>query len=1425
MKKIYVLFLIALLGMGQVWSATLYGKVAVGSGKGEATVEIYNGYNAREDSKSTTGAQVTVSYGMSIVSWGYNKFSATAATGYAFEGWYTNSECTSGRQTANPYQTETSRNKARTDEYWAKFTPIHYSIAFNGNGAESGSTATISDVEYDKPVTLNANGFTKVAYTVSFVSEGGEIAPIAAYAVFDSWNTASNGSGTRFAETASVMNLASTAGATATLYAQWNGVKKIILPAAGENGTSLFDGWYDGETLVGYAGDSYTPSADVTLTAHWTEIATPVFGIDDEVIELGQSTRLALTNVDNPSITITPEGIVSYDATTGLLTGVGVGQATIAINQAATPTIIAKYEELTISVTKKTPSLAVKLNDVDQTSVTIYQGATGTVSFVKESDAEVVVEVISGAQCASYTDGVLTAGEIGTAVFRASLPETETYSGTAVEFSVTVESNPVHLPMDFTQALWNNPTIKVATEGNVSWNDNRVKLGDAGSDGLSYRDRWVTIHFEGIPDKLTFEYSYDYVTEATKPSAVFVGQTADPNKMYFFYVEESADNENWTALTWQDTDPFRNSWKQSGDLQLKKTTRYVRLHYNANLGAFYRNIHISEMKYVDDPVPASVDFGTKIIYSGEESATVNVNWCNIAPLSVVSTNPKFTVSPSSFANYDQYGSQTITIGYNHTAEVGDFSGEIIISNGNEAYTKTIPVHAQTTKRIQTINWNADLEATGFAMNVGEQYPDATIAQIATAQSGGQITYSSANSEIIEVVNDTILLAKAEGPVEITAYQAGDNEYAEVSDTKTFTVTLLQKQTITWEQNLFGLLTTSEPVELTAEATSGMEITYESADENVVRIEGNMLIVVGEGETTITATQAGGTDTLGGEWLAVSATNYVIVRDPASQCNEMAMPYASLELNADHLSHEFDLVGVPAGLTFTAKHGEKSTQWGTGASYATLVVEQYAFIDGVWDWYQVFNQVVGTSDADYTDLALDESATKIRFATGERATNHTITNIRVPRKKFMRSDVEMIDAEAEANAIWQQTITISHSNIDLMTVSTAQGLINLNVSTLGAGCGDFGDAALIASFTPAVRGVEYLDTIIITDGKAEPTTLRIPVRLVSTGLKQYINGFELPESCLTTESVIIPQATATSGLEVVYLSSDSTIAYVENNVLVILSAGTVDIIAYQAGDERWNEASMSKTIQIDLTPVQILKAPEATDVATNAPVGMALLRGGLATVEGTFSWLNPDQIMTEPGEAAVLFTPTQNKIYDTATIMVDVVVTPNPTTFGEYTAYFCEGDSVEFAGVWYYDATEEPEEVVLEGANIYQGDSVIMLTIIVHPIEYVEMDEETMHTNETLAVEPNVWYKLDGEDEVLLTEAAYVMNEPAVITLIQHTTTEFGCKKTIVRYITITEATDFEQVEAEESAEKFIQNGTLYIRRGDAIYTVSGLKVE
>ena len=419
--------------------------------------------------------------------------------------------------------------------------------------------------------------------------------------------------------------------------------------------------------------------------------------------------------------------------------------------------------------------------------------------------------------------------------------------------------------------------------------------------------------------------------------------------------------------------------------------------------------------------------------------------------------------------------------------------------------------------------------------------------------------------------------------------------------------------------------------------------------------------------------------------------------------------------------------------------------------------------------------------------------------------------------------------------------------------------------------------------------------------------------------------------MTTETVEMPQVTATSGLEVVFLSSDSTIAYVQENKLVILSAGTVDITAYQAGDDKFNSVSETQTIGINLTPVTILEAPTATEVAYNAPVSMALLKGGKADVPGSFAWADPDHVMTESADVAVLFTPTQEKIYATATVNIPVSVTEQPATYGVYDAVFCEGDSIEFAGKWYFEATKE--DVTLEEKNSYGGDSIVTLTVSVLPVYLVEetdtvemdsvylwrgeilptneigtfeytakektiegcdsvvtlyltvekmaaveefypigfcagdsaeyrgkwyyesgedtirvedairdtvvyvtvailpvldqtmLDADTLHVGDTLLIEPNVWYM----GETLLTDTFIAPIEEGEFDLIQTQKNVYGCDSVIVRPIVVLEKTDtptgFESLRTAEKAVKEFRNGVIYIRRGEHVYSTSGLKAE
>ncbi|MBR2165268.1 MAG: InlB B-repeat-containing protein [Paludibacteraceae bacterium] len=117
-------------------------------------------------------------------------------TGYTFNGWYTNSSFTGDAVT------QIAKGSYGNKEYWAKWTPITYSIHFNGNGNTSGSMSNQTGITYDSETTLTANAFVKIGYN------------------FAGWATTADGPVVRV-DGAAHGNLSSTQGATVQLYAKW----------------------------------------------------------------------------------------------------------------------------------------------------------------------------------------------------------------------------------------------------------------------------------------------------------------------------------------------------------------------------------------------------------------------------------------------------------------------------------------------------------------------------------------------------------------------------------------------------------------------------------------------------------------------------------------------------------------------------------------------------------------------------------------------------------------------------------------------------------------------------------------------------------------------------------------------------------------------------------------------------------------------------------------------------------------------------------------------------------------------------------------------------------------------------------------------------------------------------------------------------
>ncbi|MBR5327282.1 MAG: InlB B-repeat-containing protein, partial [Paludibacteraceae bacterium] len=174
-----------------------------------STVEL----NQEEATEKGT-ASVTATYGSAMPA--ITKL--PIRTGYTFGGYYTGKNGAGTQYYKADGTSATTWNLEGAQTLYAKWTPITYSVKFNGNGSTSGSMSNQSFTYDEAAKALTTNAFKQTGYT------------------FAGWNTAANGSGTSYADGARVQNLTTTNNATINLYAQWTVDKYTLTFGAGEGG-------------------------------------------------------------------------------------------------------------------------------------------------------------------------------------------------------------------------------------------------------------------------------------------------------------------------------------------------------------------------------------------------------------------------------------------------------------------------------------------------------------------------------------------------------------------------------------------------------------------------------------------------------------------------------------------------------------------------------------------------------------------------------------------------------------------------------------------------------------------------------------------------------------------------------------------------------------------------------------------------------------------------------------------------------------------------------------------------------------------------------------------------------------------------------------------------------------------------------------
>lgn len=727
------------------------------------------------------------------------------------------------------------------------------------------------------------------------------------------------------------------------------------------------------------------------------------------------------------------------------------------------------------------------------------------------------------------------------------------------------------------------------------------------------------------------------------------------------------------------------------------------------------NIKLTMATYADAPAASSLTAPTATVGShDDETDSTTMAWCNTSAFTHSISGEgasQFTYSISNNASPGNYGTATITATYKHN-KVGTHTATLTIKTA--LGTHNITLIGETTKKAQSISWNIADADTKLPLNK-------IVENAAKATSGLPITYTSSDETIIQIINNgTAFQAIKAGTATITATQAGDNNEWDAATpvAKEFTVTTKQIQSIVWEGgNLTRLKIGSEPitlsakVQLTVNAETGEKVdspertarlTYASANSNVVSVSGNVLTIVGEGETTLTV------NVPGDEFYEAASVNIPVkVRQPSAGCEDILLvdqpaEISFFEMNTGEITKGAIAIntaaGVPDKLTFQHK-GERWYLLGMGDGYYKGSIKAQQSTDGGNNWFDISGSEVTPTVGQYNTLTvqLDRKATHIRFVRPSGAEGyHYVSGIVVTPAQYLETSLSSINETAIVGDIITKDIVINYANVkDEVLIAHNEDVNTVSISETGLGndCGDFGKHTLKVTIIPAEVGT-ITDNIVISDAVSK-MNVTIPVTVDVRRNTQTIIWNNADAEILTTADVTFDAEAETN---ITYTSSNTEVADVdvEGNKLVIKTEGEVIITATAEQDNKYEAATQTKKYIISKATPAIVSLPTVEAITYGATLEAATLNGGETDTKGTWQWNNVDltQVLNAGShELAVQFIPTNTAWYNTLDSKVTVTVNKADQTIN-----------------WDFTTTEMTvDEVLTLSATALAGDVTFTIT--------------------------------------------------------------------------------------------------------------------
>ncbi|MBC7915131.1 MAG: T9SS type A sorting domain-containing protein, partial [Pyrinomonadaceae bacterium] len=428
-------------------------------------------------------------------------------------------------------------------------------------------------------------------------------------------------------------------------------------------------------------------------------------------------------------------------------------------------------------------------------------------------------------------------------------------------------------------------------------------------------------------------------------------------------------------------------------------------------------------------------------------------------------------------------------------------------------------YALSASEISGLALAKDAQTITFAAIEPKKVADADFDAAAVSTSGLAINYSSSNANVATIVNGKIHIVGA-GSSTITATQPGNAAYIPAVPVVQVLSVSKRDQNITFNA-ISPKIIDDEDFDAAAVSSAGLALQYSSSDSTIASIVNGLIKINGSGSVVITASQNG--NVVYNPAVSVSQTLVINKKDQSITFAEIAQKTMG--------DVDFDAAAVASS--------------GLPVSYSSSDENVASVVNGLIKINAAGSVVITASQSGNTIYNSAESV------------SHTLVIIKKTQSiSFNPITPKTIgDEDFDGGATTNSGLSLSYTSSDASVATIVDGKIHI-----------------LASGTSIITAAQAGDTYY---SAAEPVSQTLTVNK-----KTQTISFASIAGKIFGEPDFTISASAGSGLPVSFSSSNSAVATIENGTIHITGIGTTVIVATQAGNAIYSEASpISQTLEV------------------------------------------------------------------------------------------------------------------------------------------------------------------------------------------------------------------------------------------------------